>query len=131
MAKGFVLLAVAATLDFFQAMIMLAFTGTISATSGLLAFIPVVGAAAASVVSVGGMLAGWAIDVSLSFGFGSFLLMLLLLTNTLSWRSLMWGTPVELLLPFLPGWTMIVAGSLYTTYMAEKAEKLQSDEALA
>ncbi len=130
MAKGFVLLAVALMLDVFQGLIMLAFTGVISATTGVLAFIPFVGAAAAGVASVGGMLAGWVVDVSLSFGFGSFLIMLLALNNTLSWKALLWGTPVELLLPFLPGWTLVVAGSLYTKYKADKA-LAQTDEALA
>ena len=130
MTKGLVLLAVALLLDLFQGLIMLSFMGIVTATSGLLALVPVAGAIASGAVSVTGMVLGYVIDVSLSFGFGSFLLMLLKLNDSLSIKSLLWGTPIELLLPFLPGWTLITASSLYTTYKADKA-LAQTDEVLA
>jgi len=121
MLKGLVLLTVAFMLDMAQLFIMLAFTGAVTVTSGFLGLIPVAGAAAAGVLSAGGFVTGLAIGVGLSFGFGSFLLMLLKLCDTLSLKALLYGTPIELFLPFLPAWTAIVAGSLYNKYQEDKA----------
>lgn len=121
MLKGLVLVTVAFMLDMAQFFIMLAFTGVVTVASGFLGLIPVAGTITAGAISAGGFVAGLAIDVALSFGFGSFLLMLLKLNDTLSIKALLYGTPVELFLPFLPAWTAIVIGSLYNKYQEDKA----------
>lgn len=131
MAKGLILLTVAVMLDGFQALIVLSFMGVVGLTGGLVALIPIVGTVAGGATSVGGALLGNALGIMLSFMFGSFLIMLLLLNGVLSWKALVWGTPVELLLPFLPGWTAIVAGSLYNTYQRDKVRESTEHEALA
>jgi hypothetical protein len=125
MLRGFIFVTGAFVLDVLQAVIFYSVVGISWAGGGLLQFIPIVGTVAGAAIAQGGYVAADVIDVALSFGFGT-LLVTLLIYAKMFYPAAFFGTSlIEILLPFLPGWTALAWRCSYNKYQEEKAEKAQ------
>jgi hypothetical protein len=126
MGKGYILIVVAVILDGFQALIMASFFGAVSLVGSVLQFIPVVGTAVSGAISITGFVAGDAVDMALSLGFGTFLITLLFLNGMFYPTAVMGTSFIEILFPFLPGWTLLAVRSTYNKSKEDKTAATQT-----
>lgn len=119
MLKGLVLVPIALAIDLLQAVLMLALMGISTVAGGILSLIPVVGPAVGAAGMGVGYGVAYAVDVGLSFGLGAFLVSLLWATRLRYPKAFAVAGVVELVAPFLPGWTLLVLRSLYLAHKQE------------
>ena len=128
MLQGLLLIPAALILDGLQAVILAAFAGLSFGATSILAFVPILGPAITASATGAGFGAGYVVDVSLTFGFGSLMLTLLMYCKMFYPRWVAGVTLAEIALPFLPGWTLLVIRSLLLKHK-EEAQQLDAQTA--
>lgn len=120
MLKGIPFILFGLLLDAFQIILLLTFAG-VTAVAGLaLNIIPVIGTAASVGSPLVGALLGDVVDIALSFGFGTLLITLLGYSGMFYPGAILGTSIVEVVLPFLPAWTLLALRSTYNKYKVEK-----------
>ena len=122
MIKYFPLLIVALFIDGLQGGTTMAFWGAMGVTAASVGWIPFIGQAASVAIGASGTVLSMVITTCLSMVFGAATIMFLIL-NRIFYPVLLFIGGVEMIpmLNNLPGWSALVAASIYMKYKKDKA----------